>query len=91
MTQSQTLTKLRRVHWRALQRLVKQAYQEGYESGLRRAHGESRRGRTIRSDATVDGLVRLIERHFGLGRYRLRGADRPRLLRAPRAVRGSDP
>src|SRR5262245_48126452 len=69
MTQSQTLTKLRRAHWRALQRLVKQAYQEGYESGLRRAHGESRRGRTIRSDATVDGLVRLIERHFGLGRY----------------------
>lgn len=69
MTQSQTLTKLRRAHWRLLQRLAKQAYQEGYEAGLRRAHGDSRRGRTIRSDATVDGLVRRIAAHFGLDRY----------------------
>ena len=34
-----------------------------------RAHGQSRRGRTIRADATVAGLVHLIERHFGLDRY----------------------
>jgi hypothetical protein len=27
------------------------------------------RARTIRGDATVAGLTRLIEAHFGLGRY----------------------
>jgi hypothetical protein len=69
MTQNAVLRKLRRTHWRSLQRLLKEAYQEGYEAGLSRAHGQSRRGRTIRADATVAGLVRLIEQHFGLGRY----------------------
>jgi len=69
MTQAETLKKLRRTHWRALQRALKTAYQEGYEAGLSRAHGLGRRGRTIRGDATVDGLVRRIERHFGLDRY----------------------
>ena len=34
-----------------------------------RARGLGRRGRTVRGDATVEGLVRLIERHFGLERY----------------------
>lgn len=69
MTQTQTLKKLQRDHWRKLRRLLKEAYQEGVDAGRARAHGQGRRGRTIRADATVQGLVRLIERHFGLGRY----------------------
>jgi hypothetical protein len=69
MTQTRTLQKLRSAHWRSLERFLKRAYQEGFEAGLARAHGQGRRGRTIRADATVDGLTRLIERHFGLDRY----------------------
>ncbi len=69
MTQTQTLKKLQRAQWRTLHRHLRRAYQEGFEAGLSRAHGQGRRGRTIRGDATVNGLVRLIERHFGLGRY----------------------
>jgi len=69
MTQTQLLKKLHRANWRALQRLYKRVYQEGFEAGLTRAHGQGRRGRTIRGDATVEGLVRRIERHFGLDRY----------------------
>ena len=69
MTQAQLLKKIHRANWRALQKLVKRAYQDGYEAGLTRAHGQGRRGRTIRGDATVQGLVRRIERHFGLERY----------------------
>lgn len=69
MTQAQALRQLRRTHWRSLERLLRRAYQEGLEAGLSRAHGQRRRGRTIRADATVDGLLRLIGRHFGLDRY----------------------
>ena len=69
MTQTDVLKRLKRAHWRLLERLLKQAYQEGFDAGLARAHGQGRRGRTIRGDATVDGLVRRVERHFGLGRY----------------------
>jgi hypothetical protein len=69
MTQVQTLKKVQRAHWRTLRAHLKRSYQDGYEAGLSRAHGQSRRGRTIRGDATVNGLVRLIERHFGLRRY----------------------
>lgn len=69
MTQSDVLKKLRRTHWRALERMIKRAYQEGFDAGLARAHGQGRRGRTIRGDATVDGLVERIVRHFGLDRY----------------------
>ena len=69
MTQTQVLRKLERAHWRAYGKLVKRAYREGYDAGLARAHGQGRRGRTIRADATVEGLVRLIEAHFGLDRY----------------------
>jgi hypothetical protein len=69
MTQKQALVRVRRAHWRSLERLVRRAYQEGYEAGLQHAHGQRRRGRTIRADATVEGLLRLIERHFGLDRY----------------------
>ena len=69
MTQTQVLKKLQRTHWRTLNSHLKRSYQEGYEAGLARAHGEGRRGRTIRADCTVNGLVRLVERHFGLGRY----------------------
>lgn len=69
MTQTQLLRKLQRAHWRTLKAHLKRSYQEGYEAGLARAHGMGRRGRTIRGDATVNGLVRLIERHFGLRRY----------------------
>jgi hypothetical protein len=69
MTQSEMLKRLRRAHWRALERMIKKAYQEGFEAGLSRAHGLGRRGRTIRADATVSGLVDRIERHFGLDRY----------------------
>src|SRR5207244_1380471 len=60
MTQTSVLMKLKRAHWRSLERMLRQAYQEGFEAGLARAHGQGRRGRTIRADATVDGLVRLI-------------------------------
>ena len=69
MTQTQTLKRLERRHWKQIERLLKQAYQDGYDAGASRARGTGRRGRTIRGDATVDGLVRRIERHFGLGRY----------------------
>ena len=69
MTQSQVLKKLKRAHWRSLERMLRKVYQEGFEAGLARAHGLGRRGRTVRGDATVEGLVRLIERHFGLERY----------------------
>ena len=69
MTQAQTLRRLRRSHWRGLSTLVKRGYQEGFDAGVTRSHGQGRRGRTVRADATVAGLVRLIERHFGLDRY----------------------
>ncbi len=69
MTQAQALRSLQRAHWRALQRMLKRAYQEGVEAGRARARGTGRRGRTIRADASVEGLVRAIERHFGLERY----------------------
>ena len=69
MTQTQALRRLRRFHSRALEGMLKVAYQEGFEAGLARAHGQGRRGRTIRGDATVAGLVNLIERHYGLDRY----------------------
>jgi hypothetical protein len=69
MTQTQALKQLQRKHWRVLSNLLKRSYREGYEAGLTRAHGQARRGRTIRADATVEGLVGLIEAHFGLDRY----------------------
>jgi hypothetical protein len=69
MTQTQTLKRLRQRHWKGLEHLLARAYQEGFEAGSRRARGTGRRGRTVRGDAKVDGLVRLIERHFGLDRY----------------------
>lgn len=69
MTQSQALKALQRAHWRSLQTLLKRAYREGYQAGVVRARGHGRRGRTIREDATVEGLVRLIDAHFGLDRY----------------------
>ena len=69
MTQSETLKRLRRSQWRSLERALRDAYRQGHEAGVSRAHGSGRRGRTIRGDSTVEGLVRQIERHFGLGRY----------------------
>ena len=69
MTQTQALKDLRRSQWRSLERLLKRAYQEGVDAGMARAHGQSRRGRTIRDDATVRGLLARIEEHFGLDRY----------------------
>ena len=69
MTQKQILKKVHRDNWRSLRRLVRSAYIDGVEAGVSRAHGAGRRGRTIRGDATVQGLVNRIERHFGLGRY----------------------
>jgi len=69
MTQTQLLKRIQRANWRSLQRLVKRAYQEGFNAGLARAHGAGRRGRTIRADARVEGLLRRIDRHFGLRRY----------------------
>ena len=88
MTQTQTLKKLQRAHWRTLSSHLKRSYQEGYEAGLTRAHGQGRRGRTIRGDCTVNGLVRLIERHFGLKRY----GFEVRVVHAPsgRRVPGAD-
>src|SRR5437667_1620373 len=69
MTRKQVVRKLALAQRRNLERAWKSAYEEGYEAGLARAHGQGRRGRTIRGDATVEGLVRRIERHFGLDRY----------------------
>ena len=69
MTQGQTVRNLKRRLGRALDGLLKQAYQEGLEAGVARARGQGRRGRTIRADATVDGLLWQIERHFGLDRF----------------------
>jgi hypothetical protein len=69
MTQRQMLQRFRRTQWRSIERMLRRAYQMGFESGLARAHGLGRRGRTIRGDATVEGLVRRIENHFGLDRY----------------------
>ena len=69
MIQTQVLKRLRRAHWRGLESLLKQAYQAGVEAGLTRAHGQGRRGRPIREDATVEGLLRQIEDHFGLDRF----------------------
>ena len=69
MKQSEVMKRLRRAHWRSLERFLKAAYQEGVAEGLARAHGQRRRGRTVRADATVEGLVRLIEKHFALDRY----------------------
>jgi hypothetical protein len=69
MTQTQLLKRIKRAHWRSLERLLRRAYQEGFSAGLVRAHGAGRRGRTIRADARVEGLVRRIEQHFGLDRY----------------------
>ena len=69
MTQTQALKRLRRSHWSGLQELLKQAYQEGAEAGSARAHGQRRRARPIRDDATAHGLIRQIERHFGLDRF----------------------
>ena len=69
MTQTQILKKIQRANWRSLQRVVRNAFQDGVEAGVSRAHGAGRRGRTIRGDATVAGLVERIERHFGLERY----------------------
>jgi hypothetical protein len=69
MTQGETLRRIRSIYARTVERMLKAAYQTGYEAGLARARGQGRRGRTVRGDATVAGLVRLIERHFGLDRY----------------------
>ncbi len=69
MTQTVVLNKLRRAHWRSLERLLRRAYQEGFDAGVARARGAGRRGRTIRADARIEGLIRRIERHFGLERY----------------------
>ena len=69
MTQSQALKRLRRSHWIELEELLKEAYQEGVDAGLARAHGQGRRARPIRADATANGLIRQIESHFGLDRF----------------------
>jgi len=69
MTQRTAMKKLERAHWSSVKRLLKQAYQDGRQAGLAHAHGQGRRGRTIRKDATVEGLVRRIQEHSGLDRY----------------------
>ncbi len=69
MTQTQALKRLRQSHWIGLEKLLKEAYQEGVEAGLARSHGQRRRARPIRDDATANGLIRQIERHFSLDRF----------------------
>ena len=69
MTQTQALKRLRQSHWIGLEKLLREAYQEGVEAGLARAHGQRRRARPIRDDATANSLIRQIERHFGLDRF----------------------
>ena len=89
MTQTQVLKRLRRSHWIGIEKLLKDAYQEGVEAGLARAHGQRRRARPIRDDATADGLIRQIEGHFGLDRF----AFEVRVVHAGsgRRVPGGDP
>jgi hypothetical protein len=69
MRQSDALKKLNRNYRRFVEGMLKQAYADGFEAGVTRARGQGRRGRTVRDDATIEGLVRLIEQHFGLDRY----------------------
>jgi hypothetical protein len=69
MKSSKVMSRLQREHWRALKGFFNEAYREGFEAGLARAGGTRRQGRTVRDDATVEGLVRLVEAHFGLDRY----------------------
>ena len=64
MIQTQVLKRIKRSHWMALERQLKRAYSEGVEEGRARARGAGRRGRTIRGDATVDGLLRLGTSHY---------------------------
>ena len=89
MTQTAALARVRRSHWRTLEKMYRQAYQEGKDDGIGWARGQGRRGRTIREDATVEGLVRLIEGHFGLDRY----GFEVRIVhpRSGRRIPGSDP
>jgi hypothetical protein len=70
VTQRDALKKVKKTHWKTLEKLVRQAYREGRDDGIAQAHGQGRRGRTIREDATVEGLIRLIQEHFGLDRYK---------------------
>ncbi len=70
MNEREVRRKLMRQYLRNIDQLVKTAYQEGVEEGIARAHGQRRRGRTVREDATVAGLVELIQDHFGLKRYK---------------------
>ena len=69
MKVARVMSRLQREHWRALRGFFVEAYREGYEQGLADAGGMRRRARPVREDATVEGLVRLIEAHFGLDRY----------------------
>ena len=69
MNLARSLKRAKRSHWKILDRIVRTAYDQGHAAGEKRAHGARRRGRTIRADATVAGLVAIIERHFGLDRY----------------------
>ena len=69
MSVTKRMHRLRQAHWRGLSELLKRAYLEGFDDGFARGHGQSRRGRTIRDDATVEGLLRQIDQHFGLDRY----------------------
>ena len=68
MKLTQSLRKARQSQWRGLEKLLRRSYEEGFMAGEVRAHGAGRRGRTVRADATVSGLVALIEKHFGLDR-----------------------
>lgn len=70
MTEREVRRMLMRQYLRKIDQLMKDAYEAGVEAGVVRAHGQGRRGRTIREDATVAGLVDLIKDHFGLARYK---------------------
>ncbi len=52
MSQTHALKRLRRAHWIGLEKILKEAYQEGVEAGLARAHGQSRRARPIPAQAS---------------------------------------
>jgi len=69
MKQKQALARLKRAHWRGFETYLRRAYQEGFEAGFEHAHGLRRRGRPIRGDATVEGLIARVVEHFGLDRY----------------------
>ena len=57
MTQARTLSRLRRQHWRSLQKLAATAYQEGYDAGSAMTYADKLKGRLMLYFGTADNNV----------------------------------